>query len=69
MRTTCGRAREDGVDVHLGEEGAFVVDLAAGDVFELGGEFGGAVAAVGFDDADDDVFAALAAANAFARAC
>jgi hypothetical protein len=47
------------------EEGALVVDLAGGDVFELGGEFGGAFAAVGFDDADDDVFAALAAADAF----
>jgi len=34
-------------------------------VFELCGEFGSAFAAVGFDDADDDVFTALAAANAF----
>ena len=60
-----GFALEDGVDVHLVEEGAFVIDLAGGDVFELGGEFGGAFAAVGFDYADDDVFSALAAANAF----
>jgi hypothetical protein len=58
-------ALEDGVDVHLLEECALVVDLAGGDVFEFGGEFGGTFAAVGFDDADDDVFTALAAANAF----
>ena len=60
-----GFALEDGIDVHLLEERALVFDLAGGDVFELGGEFGGAFAAVGFDDADDDVFTALAAANAF----
>jgi len=58
-------AVEDRVDVHLVEEGAFVIDLAGGNVFELGGELGGAFAAVGFDDADADVFSALAAANAF----
>jgi len=60
-----GLALEDGIDVHLVEEGALVIDLAGGDDFELVGEFGGAFAAVGFDDTDDDVFTALAAANAF----
>lgn len=62
-----GFAREDGVDVHLGEERALVIDLAGGDVFELGGELGGGFAAVGFDDADDDVFATLTAADALAE--
>ena len=57
-------AREDCVDVHLVEEGSLVVDLAGGDVFEFGGELGGGFAAMGFDDADDDVFATLTAANA-----
>ena len=60
-----GLALEDGIDVHLVEESAFVVDLAGGNEFELVGEFGGAFAAVSFDDADDDVLTALAAANAF----
>jgi len=62
-----GHAGEDGVDIHLGEEGAFVLDFAAGDLFEAGGELGGAGAAMGFDEADDDVFAATTAANAFAE--
>jgi len=62
-----GHAGEDGVDIHLGEEGALVVDLAARDLFEAGGELGGAGAAMGFDKADDDVFAAATAADAFAE--
>ncbi len=60
-------AGEDGVDVHLGEESALVVDLAGRDLFELGGLLGGAFAAVGLHDADDDILAALAAADAFAQ--
>ena len=60
-----GMASEDGVDVHLGEDGALVIDLTGWDVFKLGGELGGTFAAVGFDDADDNVFAALPTANAF----
>ena len=63
LRHSC----EDAIDVHLGEDGAFVIDVAAGDLFELGGELGGIGAAMGFDDADDDVFATAAAANAFAE--
>src|SRR6201999_4545816 len=50
-----GMALEDGVDVHLTEEGALVVDLAGGDVFELLRKLGGAFATVRFYDADDDV--------------
>ena len=62
-----GHAGENGVDVHLGEWGAFVIDFAAGDLVELGGELGGAFAAVSFDDADDNVFATGAAADAFGQ--
>ena len=60
-------AGEDGVDVHLGEERALVGEFAAGDLLELGSEFGCAGAAVGFDDADDYILASAVAADAFAE--
>ncbi len=59
-----GMTREDGVNVHLVKGRAFVIDLAGGNVFKFCREFGGAFATMGFDDPDDDVFSALAAANA-----
>ena len=61
------RAREDGVDVHLGEERALIFDFAAGDLVEFAGELGGAAAAVSLDNADDDVLAAAAPAQALAE--
>ena len=61
------RTGEDGIDVHLGEESALVVHLARRDMLELGGQLGGGFAAVGLDDADDDILAALAAADAFTQ--
>ena len=62
-----GTAGDDGVDVHLFEEGAFVFDFAEWDLFELRGELDEAFAAVGFEEADDHVFAASVATNAFAE--
>jgi hypothetical protein len=52
-------ALQDGIDVHLGEDGSFVVDVARSDVFELGCLLGSAFAAVRLDDADDDILAAI----------
>ena len=52
-----GAAGEEGVEVHLLEGVAAVGDGAAGDGFEAFGEGGGFAAAVGFDDADDDLAA------------
>jgi hypothetical protein len=62
-----GAAGEDGVNIHLFERSAFVIDFPAGDGFELGGEFLDTLAAVSFDDADDDVFATAFAAEGFAQ--
>src|SRR5262249_28300984 len=62
-----GLAGEDGVEVHFLEERAFVLDFLARDGFELGDEFLDAFATVGFDDADDHVFATAVTANGFAE--
>ncbi len=67
MSTIWGRAGEDGGGVHLLEDDALVLDAAAGNLLQLFGELGGAWAAMGFNYADDDVFAALAAADGFAE--
>ncbi len=48
-------ALQDGVDVHLGEEGRAVLDLSARDLFEAGQHGLGARAAVVLDEADDAV--------------
>ena len=61
------RAREHGVDVHLGEEGALVLDLAARHLFKFCCELRCAEAAVCFHNADHDVFASIAAADALAQ--
>jgi hypothetical protein len=62
-----GFAGEDRVEVHLFEGCALVIDFTARDRFELGSEFFNGLAPVGFDDANDDVFAAGMAANGFAE--
>ena len=62
-----GMAGEDGFEVHLFEEGALVFDVAAGEGGEGFGDLDGTGAAVGFDDADDDVFATGQATGAFAQ--
>lgn len=54
-----GAAGEDGVEVHLLEDAAAVVDAAAGDDLEAADERLGLGAAVGLDDADRDVDAVL----------
>ena len=60
-------ARDDGVHVHFLEHRALVFDFLARDGIELRHEFGDAFAAVGFHDADDDVFAATVAADRLAE--
>ena len=62
-----GAASEDGVNIHLFERSALVIDFLTGNGFELGGEFLDALAAVSFNDADDDVFSAAFAAEGFAQ--
>ncbi len=62
---TVGPAGEDGVEVHLLERRAAVLDRAAGDDLEIA-ELGlGPRAAVGLDVADDDVGAPFGAGAAF----
>ena len=58
---------DDGVDIHFFEDGSFVFDDFARDGFDLRGKFFDSLAAVGFHDADDDVFAATPAAQRFAE--
>ena len=48
-------AGEDAVEVHLLERPALVADRDAGDDLEAGDESFGLLAAVGLDDADDDI--------------
>ena len=64
-----GFSSKDGVHIHLFEDRAFVLDLLARDGFDLRGELLDALAAVGFDNADDHVFAAAPAADALRSAC
>ena len=61
---TVGRAGEDGVEVHLLERRAPVLDRAAGDDLEVAELVGGVGPAVGLDEADDDVGAPLGPAPA-----
>src|SRR5262249_32923200 len=56
---------QDGVHVHLFEDGAFVFDFAPGNGLKLRTQFFNSFAAVGFDDPDDNVFAARVPANRF----
>src|SRR5256885_13878130 len=60
-------ASKNCVQIHFFECGAFVFDFAARDGFELRGKLFNASAAMRFDDADDDVFAAGVAPNGFAE--
>jgi len=60
-------AGEDGVYIHLREERSLVIDLTAGDVLKLLSYFCSACPAVGFHDADDDVFSAVVAADTFTQ--
>ena len=55
--------RQDGVHIHLFEDGAFVFELSSRHGFQLGGEFGSSFAAVRFHDADQNFFAPTGAAN------
>ena len=57
---TCGLRADDGVDVHLLHRDAAVLDLAARDDLEVLELRLGVAAAVGLDEADDDVEAARA---------
>ena len=59
-------SRENGVDVHLFEDDALVVDFL-GMFLELFGKLCSAWPAMGFDHADDDVLAALVPADCFAE--
>ena len=54
-------AGDDGVEVHLVEQLAFVFDVPARNDFEAAQQRFGLPAAVGLDDADDDVVAVLLA--------
>ena len=60
-----GVAVEDGIEVHLLEGRAAVLDLAARDHREVAHLLGGAGPVVGLDEPDDDVGAALVATPAF----
>jgi len=60
-------ADDNGIDIHLVKDGAFVFELAPGDGLKLGGQFGNAFASVGLDQADDHVFTALVAAQGLAE--
>ena len=62
-----GPAGKDGIDIHLLEDGALVLELAAGDAFQLAGELGDAFATVGFNDAGNDVLAATGATLGLAQ--
>ncbi len=60
-------AGEDGIHVHFLEQRAFVFDLLSRKSFELRDQVGEAFSAVSLDHADDDIFIAGVAANAFAQ--
>jgi len=62
-----GAAGEDGVNIHLFERSALVIDFLAGNGFELRGEFLDALAAMSFNDADNDVFSAAFAPEGLAQ--
>src|ERR1700730_7026150 len=63
----CWFAGDDSVNVHFLEDRTFIVHRLARNGFELGREFLNALAAMGFDDTDDDIFAAALAANGLAQ--
>src|SRR6202521_1923479 len=60
-------ARENGLDVHLFEDRAFVFDFPSRNRFNLCEEFFDAFAPVGFHDTDHDVFATASAAQRLAQ--
>jgi hypothetical protein len=62
-----GMASENGVDVHFLEYRAFVFDLFSRNGFDRSDKLFDAFAAVGFNDADDHVFAAVLPADSFAQ--
>jgi len=53
---------DDGVDIHLFDAHALVLELLSRDDLEAGGELSGFRTGVGFDEANDDVGATLFAA-------
>src|SRR5206468_2410474 len=62
-----GFSREDGIDIHLGKDGTFVLDLLARDDVQLGQQVGDALASMGLDYADNNVLTATVTANALAQ--
>jgi hypothetical protein len=60
-------ARQNGVDIHLGKDRPFVVDLAPGHLLQFRCELSGPTAAMRLYDSDDDIFAAAAASNALTQ--
>jgi hypothetical protein len=60
-------AGQNCIRVHFFEHGAFVIDLAAGNCFELCGQIGDAFTPMRFDDADRHVFAAAMPAKRLAQ--
>ena len=62
-----GLARENRLYIHLLEGRAAVLNHAAGDGFELLGQFRDSFSPVGLDHSHHDIFAATVAANAFAE--
>src|SRR5580658_6470169 len=54
-------ARKNGIHIHFFEDGSLVLHFSARNGFHLGRQLFDAFAAVGFDDANDHVFAAAAA--------
>src|SRR5215472_7362846 len=58
---------QDGVDVHLLEDGTFVLQLAARNSLQFRGEFGRGFAAMSFNHADEHVLAATGPPNRFAQ--
>lgn len=58
---------KNGVDVHFFKFGALVEDLAARNVLKLGHEFLDPLAPMGFDNADDDIFATAVATDGLAQ--
>ncbi len=62
-----GAAGEYGVDVHFLKHGALVVDLFAGNRRQLIREFDNTLAAVGFDNADNNIFSPVGAADGLAE--
>src|SRR6202171_2598699 len=62
-----GASSNDRVHIHLFKNGAFILQFAAGNSFELRAQFLDAFTAMCFDEADHHIFTAVVAADAFAQ--